>query len=168
MPPFNSRSCIRKITFRNLNHSTKHFGFAWTESLFIFNFLLWLYQEQLITVCCVLCLVTQSCPTLCDPMDYSPPGSSIHGDSLGKNTGVDCHAFLQGIFPTQGSNPGLPRCRWILYRLSHQGSWRILEWVAMPSSKGSSQHRDRTQVSCIAGRFFASWATREDQEYWNG
>ena len=55
-------------------------------------------------------------------MDCIPPGSSVHGDSPGKNTGVDCHAFLQGIFPTQGSNPGLPHCRRILYRLSHQGS----------------------------------------------
>ena len=41
------------------------------------------------------------------PMDYSPPGSSARGGSLGKNTGVGCHALLQGIFPTQGSNPGL-------------------------------------------------------------
>ena len=55
-------------------------------------------------------------------MDYSPPGSSAHGDSPGKNTGVGCHFLLQGIFPTQGSNPGLPHCRQILYRLSHQGS----------------------------------------------
>ena len=52
----------------------------------------------------VLCLVAQSRPTLCDPMDCSLPGSSVHGDSPGKNTGVGCHAFLQGIFPTQGSN----------------------------------------------------------------
>ena len=49
-------------------------------------------------------LVAQSCPTLCDPMDCSPSGSSVHGDSLGKNTGVGCQALLQGIFPTQGSN----------------------------------------------------------------
>ena len=48
-------------------------------------------------------LVAQSCPTLCNPMDCSPPGSSVHGDSPGKNTGVGCHALLQGIFPTQGS-----------------------------------------------------------------
>ena len=53
-------------------------------------------------------LVAQLCPTLCDPMDYSPPGSSVHGDSPGRNTGVGCHALLQGIFPTQGSNLGLP------------------------------------------------------------
>ena len=45
---------------------------------------------------------------------------------------------------------------------------RILEWVAMASSRGSSQPRDRTQASCIAGRFFTVWAIREAQEYWNG
>ena len=46
---------------------------------------------------------------LCDPMDCSPPGSSVHRDFPGKNTGVGCHAFLQGIFPTQGLNPHLLR-----------------------------------------------------------
>ena len=51
-------------------------------------------------------LVTQSCLTLCDPMDCSPPGSSVHGDSPGKNTGVGCHFLLWGIFPAQGSNSG--------------------------------------------------------------
>ena len=69
----------------------------------------------------VLCLVVQACPTLCDPTDCSSPGSSVHGDSPGKNTGVGCHAFLQEIFPTQGSNTGLPHCRWILY------VWTILQ-----------------------------------------
>ena len=74
-------------------------------------------------------------------MDGSLPGSSDHGDSPGKNTGLGCHAFLQGIFPTQGSKPGLPRGRWILYRLSHQGSPRILKWVAYPFSSRSSWAR---------------------------
>ena len=55
---------------------------------------------------CVLCLVTQSCLTLCDPMDCSLPGTSVHGDFPGRNTEMGCHALLQGIFPTQGSNPG--------------------------------------------------------------
>ena len=55
-------------------------------------------------------------------MDCSPPGSSVPGDSQGKDTEVSCHAFLQGIFPTQGSNPGLPHSRWILYQLNHEGS----------------------------------------------
>jgi len=55
-------------------------------------------------------------------MDYSPPGFFALGDSPGKNTGVGCHALLQGIFLTQGSNPHLPHFRWILYHLSHQRS----------------------------------------------
>ena len=55
-------------------------------------------------------------------MDCSLPGSSVHGNSPGKNTGVGCHALFQGIFPTQGLNPSLLLCRQILYLLSHQGS----------------------------------------------
>ena len=70
----------------------------------------------------VLCLVAQSCPTLCNPMDCSLPCSSVHGDTPGKNTGVGCHALLRGIFPTQGLNQGLLHCRRILYQLSYQGS----------------------------------------------
>ena len=68
-------------------------------------------------------LVAQSCPTLCDPMDCSPPGSSVHG-------------ILQA---------------------------RILEWIAMPSSRVSSWPRDQTHVSCIASRFLTIWVTREAQ-----
>ena len=83
------------------------------------------------------------------------------GDSPGKNTGVGCHALFQGILPTWGSNSGLPHCRQILYHLSHQRSPRIWERVAYPFSRGSSQSRNRTGVSCIAGRFFTSWATKE-------
>ena len=70
-------------------------------------------------------------------------------------------SLLQGIFPTQESNPGLLHCRWILYQLRHKGSPRILEWVAYPLSRGSSQPRNWTMVSCIAGRVFTSWAIRE-------
>ena len=71
-------------------------------------------MEQLSLLCssAVLCLVTQLCLTFCDLMNCSPPGISVHGDSLGKNTRVGCHALLQGIFPTQGSNPGLSHYRW--------------------------------------------------------
>ena len=79
-------------------------------------------DEFFVLSCC--CLVAQSCLTLCDPMDGSPPGSSVHGDFPGKNIGVRCHALLQGIFPSQGSSLGLPHCRQILYLLSHQGSPR--------------------------------------------
>ena len=91
-----------------------------------------------------MCLFSQSFPALCNPMDCSPPGSSDHGDSPGKNTGVGCHAFLQGISPTQGSNPGLPHCRWILYRLNQQERPSKLERVAYPLFRGSSQPRSWT------------------------
>ena len=74
---------------------------------------------------------------------------------------MGCHSFLQGIFLTQGSNSGLPNCRWILYRLSHQGSPRILEWVAYPFSRGTFWPRNRTGVSCIAAGFFTIWITME-------
>ena len=113
--------------------------------------------------CAVLCLVAQSYTALCNPMDCSLPASSVLEDSPGKHTGVGCHALLQGIFPTQGSNPGLLHCRQILYLLSHQGSPKILEWVAYPFSRGSSRPRNWTKVSCIANGFFTSWATREAQ-----
>ena len=76
----------------------------------------------------VLCLVAQSCPTFCDLVDCSPPGSSAHG-------------ILQA---------------------------RMLEWVAMPSSTGSCQPRNWTQVSCIAGGPFTVWATREAHECRSG
>ena len=66
--------------------------------------------------------VAQSYPTLCDPMNCSLPGSSVHGIFPGKTPGVGCHFLLQGIFPTQGWKPGLPHWRQMLYRLSHQGS----------------------------------------------
>ena len=90
--------------------------------------------------------VTQSCLTLCDP---------------GQNTGVGSLSLLQGIFPTQKSNRGLPHCRWVLYQVSHQESPRILEWVAYPFSSRFSWPRNKTRVSCIAGRFFPNWAMRE-------
>ena len=63
--------------------------------------------------------VAQVCPTLCDPMDSS--------SSPGQNTGVGSLSLLQGIFPTQGLNPGLQHHRQILYQLSHKGRPRILE-----------------------------------------
>ena len=81
----------------------------------------YMYMTQ--SLCCTLAAakLLQSCPTLCEPIDGGPPGSSVHG-----------------IFQA-----------------------RMLEWVAIYSSKGFSQPRDQTQVSCITGRFFSDWATRE-------
>ena len=83
-----------------------------------------------------------------------PHGLYSPWNSPGQNTGVGSLSLLQGIFPTQGSNPGLPHCKRILSQLSHKGSPRILEWVAYSFSSGSSRSRNRTDVSCIAGRFF--------------
>src|SRR5574337_1925808 len=90
--------------------------------------------------------VARSCPTLVDPMDlYSP------WNSPGQNNAVGSLLLLQGIFPTQGSNSVLLHCRQILYQLSYKGSPRILEWVAYPIFSRSSQPRNGTRVSCIAG-----------------
>ena len=77
----------------------------------------------------------QSCPTLCGPWN-----------SPGQNTRVGCLSLLQGIFPIQGSNPGLPHCRQVLYQLSHNGSPRTLEGVAYPFSRGSSLTQESNWV----------------------
>ena len=101
-----------------------------------------------------------------------PHGLYSPWNSPGQNTGVPFPFSLlpfpfpfpslgKGIFPTPGLNPGLPHCGNILYQLSHNGSPRILEWVAYPFSSGPSQPRNQTRVSCIAGGFFTNWATRE-------
>ena len=79
----------------------------------------------------------------------------------GQNTGVGSLSLLQGIFPTQGSNPGLLHCRRILNQLNHKGSPRILEWVAYTFSRRSSRSRKQTRVSCVAGGFFTNWTIRE-------
>ena len=104
----------------------------------------------------VLCLVIQSRPTLCDPMDCSPPGSSVHGDSPGKNTGVGFYALLQGIFPTQELNPGLLHCRWILLpfepprkpKNTGVGSLSLLQGIC-PTQESNWGH-------CIPSGFFTS------------
>ena len=75
-------------------------------------------NKLLVVLIKVKVLVTQSCLTLGDPMDYSPPDSSGPWNSPGNNTGVGSHSLLQGIFPTQRSNLGLLHCRQILYQLS--------------------------------------------------
>ena len=86
----------------------------------------------------------------------------VHG-ILQANTRVGSLSLLQGIFPTQGSNPSLPHCRQILYQLIYKGSPRILEWLVYPFSSVYSQPQNWTQVSCIAGGFFTNWAIRETQ-----
>ena len=94
-----------------------------------------------------------------------PNGLYSPWNSLGQNTGVGSLFLLQETFPTQGSIPGLPHCRRILYHLSYQERPGILEWVAYPFSRGSCQSREQTQVSCVAGGFFTSWATGEAPLY---
>ena len=74
----------------------------------------WKDRHKILYVVTVSVPVAQLCPILCDSMDCSPLGSSVHGDSPGKNTGVGSCSLLQGFFPTQGLNPGLPHCRQIL------------------------------------------------------
>ena len=86
-----------------------------------------------------------------------PHGLYSPWNSPDQNTGVGSLSLLQGIFPTQELNQGLPNCRLILYQLSYQGSPRILEWVAYPFSRGSSRPRNQTGVSCIAGWFFTNF-----------
>ena len=90
-----------------------------------------------------------------------PHGLYSPWKSPGQNTGVGILSLLQGIFPTQRSNPGLLHCWRILYQLSHKESPRLLEWVAYPFSSGSSLPRNQTRVSCFAGGFFTNWAVRE-------
>ena len=75
--------------------------------------------------------VVQSCPTLCYPLDYYSPWNSP-----GQSIGVGSLSLLQGIFPTQGWNPGLPHCRWILYQLSHQGlSFDFAKYIRQYSAR---------------------------------
>ena len=80
---------------------------------------------MLVQICCleglyVCVLVTQSCPTPCHPINYSLPGSSVHGILQARILGGGSHSLLWGMCLTQGSNPGLLHCRQILYCLSHQ------------------------------------------------
>ena len=118
---------------------------------------------------------SQSCFSACESESHSVVSDSLrpHGlysprNSSGQNTGVGSLSLLQGIFSTQGSNPSLPHCKQILYQLSHKGSPRIMELADYPFSSESSWARNQTRVSCIAGGFFTSWATREAQGYWSG
>ena len=93
------------------------------------------------------------------PMDCSPPGSSVHGILQARTLEWVAMPSSRGSSQPR-DHPGLQYCRWILCHLSHQGSPRILGWVANPFSRGSSWPRNQTGISCIAGGFFTSRATR--------
>ena len=90
------------------------------------------------------------------PHGLYSPWNSLGQNSLGQNTGVGSLSLLQEIFPTQGSNSGLPHCRWILYQLSHKGSPRILAWVAYAFSSGSSRPGNQTERIQQLGRLKCS------------
>ena len=92
--------------------------------------------------------VAQSCPTLWDPLDCSLPGSSVHGISHDKSTGVGCHFLLRGIFPTRGLDLGLLHCRQMLYHLSHQGS-PLLSVVC-----DQRDHRKKTSAEDLQFHYF--------------
>ena len=91
-------------------------------------------------------------PWAIQSMEFSRP--EYWSTGVLQNTGVGSLSLLQGIFPTQGSNPGFPHCRRILHQLSHKGSQRMLDWVAYPFCNRSSLPRKWTDVSSIAGRIF--------------
>ena len=122
--------------------------------------LVMLFSATVLSMCCAVLSLSVGSDSF-RPCGLLPTRLLSPWDSPGKNSEVGCHALLQRIFPTQGSNSGFPHCRQILGHLSHQGSPRILECIAYPFSRGPSQLSNRTGVSCIAGRFISSWATRK-------
>ena len=133
------------------------------ESLLWTSFLTFAVSQRSYSTHYVCCAVP-SCSVVSDsllPHGLQPAKFFCPWDSPGKHTGVGCHDLLQGIFPTQESNPGLLHCRQMLYQLSHQGSPGILEWVAYHFSRGTSRPRNRNRVSCTAGVVFTNWTTQD-------
>ena len=102
--------------------------------------------------------VAQSCLNLCNPMDGSPPGSSVHGIFQARVLEWVCHFLLQGIFPTQRSNTGLPHCRQMLYYLSHQGSpkYYVLKHPIVYLQRHWSQQWSRLNLGCSVNRSVVS------------
>ena len=117
--------------------------------------LLFLYLFKHANIICEKVQVAQSCLTLCNPMSIPWTFHTVHGILQARILELGSLSLLQGISPTQGSNPHYRR---ILYQLSHKESPRILEWVTYPFFSGSSPPRNWTKVSCIAGGFFTNWA----------
>ena len=136
---------------------------SFSSSLSAPTWILWLCCGIIVIICCWLPSTYNSAWRWkwCHVWHFVTSWLYSPWNSPGQNTGVRSLSFLQGIFPTQGLNPGLLHYRRILYQLNHKESPRILEWVAYPFSSGSSQSRNRTRVSYIVGRFFTNWAIRE-------
>ena len=122
---------------------------------FLVPFIIFIVSKKIFYFFEPLCYIENESESRSVMSDFLQPHGSPW-NSPGQNTGVDSLCLLQGIFPTQGSNPGLPHCKQFLYQLRHKGSPRILEWVACPFSSGSSQSRNRTGVFCISGGFFTN------------
>ena len=164
------------------SHRVRHDWSDLAAVVFYFIFSIVFYHKVLSIVLFAIqyvCSVAHSCPTLCDPMDCSPPGSSLHVDSPGKNTGVGSHALLWGIFPNQGLNSDLPHCRWILYHLNQQlhtrtlivhtfHSWNAHDWFSLsyfisgfpesyfsfpPSLKKAGRTRSRVSQNALSTAF---------------
>ena len=115
------------IKYKKWKSSQTDAKFSCLELKTKWKYMIWIKWElNWDPVCVCVCLFAHLCLTLWGPMDWRPRGSSVHGDSPGKNAGMGCHTLLQGIFPTQELNPGLPHCRRILYYVSHQGTTRLL------------------------------------------
>ena len=95
------------------------------------------------------------------PMDCSPPGSSVHGDSPGKNTGAGCHALLQGIEPNLGIEPRSPTLQVDSLLSEPAGKPKNTQVGSLSILQGNFLTQELNRVSCITGRFFTSWATRE-------
>ena len=136
----NSDSIFHSKSFLN-----QQYDFSSSLWVFLIVFNLWLSLHELRVCHQRIKLVSQSCLTLWTPwtiqfMEFS--GLEYWSGSL---------SLLQGIFPTQGSNPGLPHGRRTLYQLSHKGGPQTLEWGACPFSSGSSQPSNQTSISCITG-----------------
>ena len=149
---------ISNIIFFTYKHFNCISNTTWLKDKNI-NTTLWVYLKKwTIPYRCPISSESESLSVVSDSLQPHVLHSSWN--SPGQNPRVGSLSLLQGIFPTQGWNPGLPHCTQILYQLNHQGSPRILECVAYPFSSRSSQPRNRTRVSCIAGRFFTNEALK--------
>ena len=111
--------------------------------------------------CMRVCSVTQSCLTLCNPMDCNLPRSSVHGIFQARILEWVVIAYSRGSSQLRNRTQVSCIAGEFFYSLSQQGSPRILAWVTYPFARGSSWSRNQTRVSCIAGGFFTSWATQE-------
>ena len=150
--------CMSHLSYWSFSFLALYFGLTCEPSFLTSVFDLWLFCFVLfLNLNAVLCAVLSQSVTLCDPMDCSLPGSSFHGDSQGKNTGVGCHALLQGIFPTQGRTQASCITGGFFTIWAIRGAQEYWSAYPIPSTGYLPKPRNLTGVSCIAGGFFTSW-----------